>query len=702
MVVCAYCFSFVQFGKVNQIVNEKEMLSKMDHPGIVKLSFTFQDSTWLYLALELCPNGELAELIARKGRLPIRLAQFYAGEIVNILTYLRKMGVAHRDIKPENLLITETGHLKLGDFDTAKVVMSGSHNSHSRSERMNTFVGTAQYVSPEMLHDSAVAGFGSDLWALGCVVFQMLTGLPPFKSSSEYITFQKILATEYSFPDHVAEVGQAFVRALLTLDPQDRLGFLHVSELARHPFLHGLDLETLVDQDPPLGGIVRLRKRRIRMTSEDANLFLSEEDSSDYDEEEEYIDVSDEELGSEFGGMLPCSPTLVRCSTTAPASTELLQQTDECSPGSVGVMKRVDSSPNIFGSHGVLNKGRSRSMSHLQTNTEEAAGSPAKRANSGLPGSNKSWATNRSKPSVIVESLMARDATPDSGSRIIPDSAQSGSGLEAMSFEASGTPKTNIALNNYLQRICASDERILMCGSVLKRRFFGRNRILVVTDLPRLIVLEHKSFRTVCEIPLLPSPSALPIPTASPLSSLDPSSPPSLAAGLSVSVVSPYEFTIETEISTWRGEVKDGTAQAWVALIQAMKQKAVKVSSSRPSRSLLATSTYDSTTRDILARGQFGSIEAMGAIFTKTAFSSDLPTHEEIEAKAEARVEAALRKLSENPDTVDPESLISALTKQRSAEKSTPSANEQKKEDIDDVFLQSSRRRENSTSCSIM
>jgi hypothetical protein len=128
-----------------------------------------------------------------------------------------------------------------------------------------------------------------------------------------------------------------------------------------------------------------------------------------------------------------------------------------------------------------------------------------------------------------------------------------------------------------------------------------------------------------------------------------------------------------------------------------MKLKAVKVSSSRPSRSVLVTSNHDSTTRDILVRGQFGSIEAMGAIFTKTAFSSDLPTHEEIEAKAEARVEAALRKLSENPDNVD---LISALTKQRSTEKS--SAHEEKKEDLDDVFIQSGRRRENSTSCSIM
>lgn len=728
---------------MSQIVNEKDMLSKMDHPGIVKLFFTFQDSTWLYLALELCPNGELAELIARKGRLPLSLAQFYAGEIVNILTYLRKLGVAHRDIKPENLFITGTGHLKLGDFDTSKVVMNATGSSKSKTERMNTFVGTAQYVSPEMLHDSAVAGFGSDLWALGCVVFQMLTGHPPFKSNSEYITFQKILATEYSFPDNVPQVGQDFVRALLTLEPQDRLGFFQISDLKKHAFFAGLDLEALEDQEPPLAGVLRLRKRRIRMTSEDANLFLNDS-STDEEEQEELVRTSDdEEFGSQFGfgGLAPSSPILVRCSTTAPVSAELDSRrysTDESSSESESLhrspsepFKKADSSPALLGLVN-LQKGRSRSMSHLQPYVEDATGAESpKRACSGLGGGDtvtvtppsqvKSWASNKhfaSKPSVIVESLMARQAmetdelTPEARG---PETA-GGSLAEALTFEAAGTPRTGVALNNYLQRICASDEHILMCGPVLKRRFFGKNRILVVTDLPRLIVLEAKSFRTVCEIPLLSAPSALPIPhelasptfprAESPQNNLIPASPSQASVGLSVSFVSPYEFTIETEISAWRGEVKDATAQAWVALIQAMKQKAVKVSNARPSRSfVLPTPVNDSATRDILARGQFGSIEAMGAIFTKTAFSSDLPTHDELEAKAEARVEAALRKLSECSETVNQESLITALTKQissRSEPKSSEPVLEQSQTEVDDVFAHSGGTRENAASCSVM
>jgi hypothetical protein len=167
-----------------------------------------------------------------------------------------------------------------------------------------------------------------------------------------------------------------------------------------------------------------------------------------------------------------------------------------------------------------------------------------------------------------------------------------------------------------------------------------------------------------------------------------------------VSFVSPYEFSIESDISTWRGEVIDGTAQAWVALIQAMKQKAIKVSNARPSRSLILNS---STTRDILSREQFGSVEAMGAIFTKSAFSSDLPTHDELEAKAEARVEAALRKLSEYPpENVDHGSLINALAKQISTKSEQPVSDQQNITEIDDVFSHSARKRENSTSCTIM
>ena len=758
------------------------MLSRMHHPGIVKLYFTFQDATWLYLAIELCPNGELAELIGRKGRLPLNLVQFYAGELVNILTYLRKLGVAHRDIKPENLFITDSGHLKLGDFDTAKVVIAaGSHlaaANQNHPERMNTFVGTAQYVSPEMLHDSAVAGFGSDLWALGCVVFQMLTGTPPFKSSSEYVTFQKILATDYSFPDNVPEVGQSFVRALLTLDPQDRLGFFKIDDLKRHPFLAVINVDSLESMDPPLQGVLRLRKKRIRMSSasiepDDHNLLL---DSSDEEEIGESSQLLDDDFINIFNNhQAPQSPTLVRCATTAPQSLAISDDDGSSSSSSIMIQhrrasadgsstpsealiprtgqpmnaafKKAGSSPALFN---MIQPGRSRSFSNIQSlmtsgaykaaiqmqeesfsGRESPARSSSMTSDAPPPMAIKSWTSNRnlsSKPSVIVESFMTKQSIDSAEDAASPDNRHqlrpSPLATDAAGFATDGagadlnaaSPTATAGFTNYLQRICASDEHILMSGNVLKRKFFGKNRILVITDLPRLLVLEPKTFRTVCEIPLLASPSA-PSAPVNPTSSLLSGAPSNdslgsstVAApgGLVVTFVSPTEFSIDTDTSRWKGEVSDGTAQAWVSLIQAMRQKAMKTASLRPPRSHYFTRALSPeivSTGEILARSEFGSVDVIGSMYARGGYSSDLPTHAELEAEAEARVEAALKKIAENPDLSDPEAFVAALGRQISnPPPESPVSEDQCKIENGDIFSSGSgrRSRESSSSCSIM
>ena len=727
------------------------MLAKMNHPSIVKLYFTFQDPTWLYLALELCPNGELAELIVRKGRLPLPLVKFYTGELVNILVYLRQLGVAHRDIKPENLFISDTGHLKLGDFDTAKVVIGmtsiSSENIEKRTERMNTFVGTAQYVSPEMLHDSAVAGFGSDLWALGCVVYQMLTGQPPFKSNSEYITFQKILATDYSFPTDVPYVGQSFVKDLLTLEPQDRLGFADIGDLTRHPLFSDLDIGELPYQDPPLEGIVRLRKRRIRMTSEDSGALnddLSSDDEENYIPSESDSFLDGDEFATQFSGIAPQSPSLIRCSTTAPVSAD--QQSDGVSPSGElfrttpvaanssttgSLFKKAESSPALF----ALSKQRSRSCSNLHIMIEEASSvsgnSSPKRASSMASGTScellpatptssgmvpimpvKSWASNRnlsSKPSVIVESLMARPPDDSFPSPADMPSVSGGGGADSNSAALeTSSPTSAVALNNYLQRICASDERILMSGHVLKRRFFGSNRILVVTDLPRLLVLDPRTFRIVCEIPLLSTPVTYP--TSELLSAdLAAASPTNASIGAAISFVSTTEFLIATESTSWRGEVLDGTAQAWVSLMLAMKQKALKAASGRPPRPFhRAVSPQELNTGKLLERGDFRSLDIMGSLYARGGASSDLPSHDELEAVAQARVNAALRLMKDNPGNLSPQQIVAAIERQRSNEtdRSESQSDDPYKIDIDDAYFSRNRskprRRDDSSSCRLM
>ncbi|CAH1443839.1 unnamed protein product [Lactuca virosa] len=89
---------------------ERLVLDQLDHPGIIRLFFTFQDDDSLYMALESCEGGELFDQITRKGRLMEDESRFYAAEVVEALEYIHNLGLIHRDIKPENLLLTSDGY----------------------------------------------------------------------------------------------------------------------------------------------------------------------------------------------------------------------------------------------------------------------------------------------------------------------------------------------------------------------------------------------------------------------------------------------------------------------------------------------------------------------------------------------------------------------------------------------------------------
>ena len=166
--------------KVKFVMMEKNVLSQLSHPHIVKLYFTFQDTDPgnLYMAMDLC-YGELLHYInycaekerASKGvenrALSVANTQFYMAEIIEALEYLHSKNIVHRDLKPENILLDYAGHVKIADFGTALDMSKASAEDEDL-----LFCGTAQYVSPEVLEDRP-ATKGSDLWAVGCIIFQV-------------------------------------------------------------------------------------------------------------------------------------------------------------------------------------------------------------------------------------------------------------------------------------------------------------------------------------------------------------------------------------------------------------------------------------------------------------------------------------------------------------------------------------------------
>uniref|UniRef100_A0A8C6WVZ6 3-phosphoinositide-dependent protein kinase 1 n=1 Tax=Neogobius melanostomus TaxID=47308 RepID=A0A8C6WVZ6_9GOBI len=181
--------------KAQYVKRERDLMSDLDHPFFVKLYFTFQDEEKLYFGLSYAKNGELLKYIRKIGSFDETCTRFYSAEIVSALEYLHKKGIIHRDLKPENILLSEDMHIQITDFGTAKQL-----SSDSKQARANSFVGTAQYVSPELLTEKSACK-SSDLWALGCIIYQLVAGLPPFRAGNEYLIFQKIIKLEYEFPE---------------------------------------------------------------------------------------------------------------------------------------------------------------------------------------------------------------------------------------------------------------------------------------------------------------------------------------------------------------------------------------------------------------------------------------------------------------------------------------------------------------------
>ncbi|CAI9620531.1 unnamed protein product [Staurois parvus] len=238
----------VKENKVPYVTRERDVMSRLDHPFFVKLYFTFQDVDKLYFGLSYAKNGELLKYIRKIGSFDETCTRFYTAEIVCALEYLHDKGIIHRDLKPENILLSEDMHIQITDFGTAKVL-----SSDTRQARANSFVGTAQYVSPELLTEKSACK-SSDLWALGCIVYQLVAGLPPFRAGNEYLIFQKIIKLEYDFPEKFFPRAKDLVEKLLVQDPIKRLGCEELGgfgPLKAHSFFDGITWKDLHLQTPP-------------------------------------------------------------------------------------------------------------------------------------------------------------------------------------------------------------------------------------------------------------------------------------------------------------------------------------------------------------------------------------------------------------------------------------------------------------------
>ncbi|XP_078174503.1 protein kinase superfamily protein isoform X4 [Carex rostrata] len=215
----------------DSLLSEVSILSHINHPNIISYLDFMQDAGKIYLILEYCPGGDLSAYIHRHGRVPEATAKHFMRQLASGLQVLRDNNVVHRDLKPQNILLStndESAVLKIADFGFAK-----SLNPYSMAE---TLCGSPLYMAPEVMQVQKYDA-KADLWSLGVILYQLVTGRTPYNGANQIQLLQNILkCSELRFPPDVSLSADCIdlCRKLLRRNPVERLT---VEEFLNHQFL---------------------------------------------------------------------------------------------------------------------------------------------------------------------------------------------------------------------------------------------------------------------------------------------------------------------------------------------------------------------------------------------------------------------------------------------------------------------------------
>uniref|UniRef100_A0A5F5Q371 Mitogen-activated protein kinase kinase kinase 19 n=1 Tax=Equus caballus TaxID=9796 RepID=A0A5F5Q371_HORSE len=218
-----------------KLQEEVDLLKALKHVNIVAYLGTCLEENIVSIFMEFVPGGSISSIINRFGPLPEMVFCKYTKQILQGVAYLHENCVVHRDIKGNNVMLMPTGIIKLIDFGCAKrLAWAGLNGTHS--DMLKSMHGTPYWMAPEVINES---GYGrkSDIWSIGCTVFEMATGKPPLASMDRmaamfYIGAHRGLMPP--LPEHFSENAADFVRVCLTRDQHERPSAV---QLLKHSFL---------------------------------------------------------------------------------------------------------------------------------------------------------------------------------------------------------------------------------------------------------------------------------------------------------------------------------------------------------------------------------------------------------------------------------------------------------------------------------
>eukprot|EP00347_Sterkiella_histriomuscorum_P015416 403357105 len=232
---------------IKYALTERNVMSVMHHPFIVRLRYAFQTQDKLFLICDYCPGGDLSQYLEIERQFSEEKAKFYIVEILLALESLHERDIIFRDLKPDNVVLDEQGHALLTDFGLSKEGVM-YQNGGAKS-----FCGSYAYLAPEMIR-KAGHGKAVDWYLLGVVFYEMLTGMPPYYADDKEVLFQNIMNNTLEIPEHVSPQCQDLLIKLLNKNPLKRLGSKHgAPELKSHSYFSDVDWQSVYERklQPP-------------------------------------------------------------------------------------------------------------------------------------------------------------------------------------------------------------------------------------------------------------------------------------------------------------------------------------------------------------------------------------------------------------------------------------------------------------------
>ncbi|XP_011308644.1 serine/threonine-protein kinase PLK4 [Fopius arisanus] len=221
-------------GMAGRVAQEVSIHTRLKHPAILELYTFFEDTNYVYMVLELCHNGELQRFL--KAEYPHGFPEDQAAriikQVVQGLLYLHAHQILHRDMSLSNLLLTRDMQVKIADFGLATQLTRPD-------EKHMTMCGTPNYISPEVATRSS-HGLEADVWGLGCLLYTLLVGRPPFDTDAVKSTLTRVVMADYKIPSYLSDVAQDLIERLLKKNPMERI---KLKDIPKHPFIVYLDKE---------------------------------------------------------------------------------------------------------------------------------------------------------------------------------------------------------------------------------------------------------------------------------------------------------------------------------------------------------------------------------------------------------------------------------------------------------------------------